>query len=145
MSQKLITVVGATGQQRRRRRRRLPAQPGLQDPRPHAEPAQRRRARARGLRHRSRAQQHGAQKAKEVEAARGAAMARAAAAVPGLEHYVWSTLPRGVPSHPVYHFDSKHDVEALAAMRPYRLAEGRYVQFTTYPEDTAIPFIGDVA
>lgn len=116
-------------------------------------------------------QQHGAIKAKEIEFGQGAAMAKAAGAVPTLEHYIWSTLPKSTPEYPVYHFDSKHEVEAiikadkallakttflvvcfyannlqLGSMRPYYIDTiKKYVQFITYPEDTPIPFIGEVA
>lgn len=116
-------------------------------------------------------QQHGIQKAKAIEYEQGAAMARAAGKVQSLEHYIWSTLPKSTPEYPVYHFDAKHDTEAvikadpallakttfmvvcfyannlnMASMRPYWLDSiKKYVQFVTYPLDTPIPFIGEVA
>lgn len=116
-------------------------------------------------------QEHGAQKAKGIEYEQGLTMAKAAAALPTLEHYIWSTLPKSTPEYQVPHFDSKHDVDAfikadasllakttflvvcfyannlqLASMRPYWLeTTKKYVQFITYPSETPIPFIGETA
>jgi uncharacterized protein YbjT (DUF2867 family) len=61
---------------------------------------------------------HGSQeKAMEVEAAQGINLARAAAAtLPSLEHYIWSTLPNAkavsAGKHLVPHFESKNRVDA---------------------------------
>jgi hypothetical protein len=38
-------------------------------------------------------------------------MVKAAAVVPTLEHYIWSTLGKAKEEYPVYHFEGKFDVE----------------------------------
>lgn len=113
---------------------------------------------------------YGPSKAKELETQQGITMANAAAATPTLEHYIWSTLPNGTKDYPVPHFEGKHSVDGfikqdaallakttffivciytnnrqLASFRPYWLPTvKKYVQFTTYPPETPIHFIGDV-
>ncbi|KAL4744696.1 hypothetical protein BDW72DRAFT_212266 [Aspergillus terricola var. indicus] len=116
-------------------------------------------------------QQQGYEKAKEIERQQGINMVRAAAAVPTLEHYIWSTLGKTKEEYPVYHFEGKFDVEQtiraeypdlhakttfllvcfyannlqIASLRPYWIeTAGKYIQFTTYDPETVIPFIGDV-
>ncbi|KAL4772293.1 hypothetical protein BDW60DRAFT_216662 [Aspergillus nidulans var. acristatus] len=84
-------------------------------------------------------------------------MVKAAAVVPTLEHYIWSTLGKTKEEYPVYHFEGKFDVEQtiraeypdLHAKITFLLAHWietaeKYVQFTTYDPETVIPFIGDV-
>ncbi|KAH8820704.1 hypothetical protein F5884DRAFT_764922 [Xylogone sp. PMI_703] len=115
--------------------------------------------------------QHGPVKAKELETKQGVIMAKAASVTATLEHYIWSTMPKGSKNYPVYHFESKSDVDVtiksdpallakttflivcfyannlqIASFRPYWIdTVKKYVQFTTYPPDTPIPFIGEVA
>lgn len=113
---------------------------------------------------------HGPVKAKEIEYQQGVTMAKAASATPTLEHYIWSTLPKGSEKYPVYHFESKNEVDdcikndtalpkkttflliscygnnlQIASYRPYWIGTvKKYVQFTTYGANVSIPFIGDV-
>ncbi|TQS32831.1 hypothetical protein Golomagni_06842 [Golovinomyces magnicellulatus] len=56
-------------------------------------------------------QQHGPVKAKDLETQQGIVMAKAAAATASLEHYIWSTLPNGTKEYPVPHFEGKHAVD----------------------------------
>ncbi|KAL4995571.1 hypothetical protein BDV10DRAFT_202863 [Aspergillus recurvatus] len=58
-------------------------------------------------------QQHGYKKAKEIERQQGVNMVKAAAAVSTLEHYIWSTLGKTNKAYPVYHFEGKSEVEQL--------------------------------
>ncbi|RDW84104.1 NmrA/HSCARG family protein [Aspergillus mulundensis] len=116
-------------------------------------------------------QKDGFEKARDTERQEGYNMVRAAAAVPTLEHYIWSTLAKPKEEYPVYHFDGKFAVDELirkeypdlhakttlilvcfygnnlqiASMRPYWIETAqKYVQFTTYDPQLIIPFIGDV-
>lgn len=115
-------------------------------------------------------QKHGPAKAKEMEREQGITLAKAASATSTLEHYIWSTLPNGTEKYPVPHFEGKYDVNTfikkdatllakttfliicfyannlqIASFRPYWLPTvNKYVQFTTYPPETPINFIGDV-
>ncbi|KAJ5605318.1 hypothetical protein N7510_010472 [Penicillium lagena] len=116
-------------------------------------------------------QMHGYMKAKDVETEQAINMARAASATSTLEHYIWSTLPKGNKDYPVYHFESKSVIDdfirkdpvllakttflmvcfygnnlQIASFRPYWInTVNKYVQFTTYDPETVIPFIGDVS
>jgi uncharacterized protein YbjT (DUF2867 family) len=113
---------------------------------------------------------HGPIKSKEIELEQAKNLAKAASATPTLEHYIWSTLPKGKKEYPVYHFESKSEVDDLiradpfllprttlfmtcfyannlqiASFRPYWIEPAeKYVQFTTYDPETVIPFIGAV-
>lgn len=115
-------------------------------------------------------QKFGPAKAKEIEFTQGTNMAKAAAATPTLEHYIWSTLINGTKEYPVPHFESKYNVNkfiesdaallakstflvvcfyadnlALSSFRPQWVETAKkYVQFTTYPPETPIQFIGEV-
>ncbi|KAJ6784130.1 hypothetical protein PWT90_07280 [Aphanocladium album] len=115
-------------------------------------------------------QKVGPAKAKELETQQGIIMAKAAGATKKLEHYIWSTLPNGTKDFPVPHFEGKFNVNAfikqdaalfakttflIVCFTPttYRLPRSaptgsptvnKYVQFTTYPPETPINFIGHV-
>lgn len=116
--------------------------------------------------------QFGPEKAMDVEAAQGINVARAAAAIPTLEHFIWSTLPNSTKisggKYTVPHFEGKNRIDAhiradkellkkttflwvtwyhsnydFPMYTPYKVA-GKYVQFTCYSPDTLITTIGDV-
>ncbi|KAL4886108.1 hypothetical protein BJY04DRAFT_229280 [Aspergillus karnatakaensis] len=113
---------------------------------------------------------HGAIKSKEIELKQGKNLMKAASETPTLEHYIWSTLPKGHKDYPVYHFESKSEVDDLiradpdllpkttflavcfyanniqiASFRPYWIeTANKYIQLTTYDPDIPIPFIGAV-
>ncbi|GAD99261.1 NAD dependent epimerase/dehydratase, putative [Paecilomyces variotii No. 5] len=113
---------------------------------------------------------HGPTKSKEIELQQAKNLAKAASATSTLEHYIWSTLPRGNKEYPVYHFEGKSEVHdviradpfllprttlflicfyannlQIASFRPYWIETAKkYVQFTTYDPETMIPFIGAV-
>ncbi|EED22630.1 NAD dependent epimerase/dehydratase, putative [Talaromyces stipitatus ATCC 10500] len=113
---------------------------------------------------------YGPTKAKDVEREQASNLVKAASAIPTLEHYVWSTLPKGNKEYPVYHFEGKPEADDLvragpflpprttlfmvcfyannlqiASFRPYWIeTANKYVQFTTYDPETIIPFIGAV-
>ncbi|GAM41321.1 hypothetical protein TCE0_042f14359 [Talaromyces pinophilus] len=113
---------------------------------------------------------HGPIKSKEIEREQASNLVKAASATPTLEHYIWSTLPKGSKDHPVYHFEGKSQADDLiradpfllprttlfmvcyyannlqiASFRPYWIeTANKYVQFTTYDSETIIPFIGAV-
>ncbi|KAK1758900.1 hypothetical protein QBC47DRAFT_420024 [Echria macrotheca] len=115
-------------------------------------------------------EKYGPEKAMEIETQQGINMAKAAAAVPTLEHYIWSTLPKSSGPFHVPHFEGKHRVDeyirtdaallakttfimvcyyaenlALPSYRPYWIETAKkYVQFTTYGPATSVPLIGDV-
>jgi uncharacterized protein YbjT (DUF2867 family) len=116
----------------------------------------------------------GPAKAMEVESQQGINVARAAAATPTLEHFIWSTLPNGTKvsggKYTVPHFEGKNRVDehirqdkALLAKttflwvtwyhtnydfpmyKPYPIpSAGKYVQITSYSPDTPVTTIGDV-
>ncbi|KAL4904114.1 hypothetical protein BDW74DRAFT_155101 [Aspergillus multicolor] len=116
-------------------------------------------------------QKDGYEVARDTERQQGFNMVKAAAGVPTLEHYIWSTLAKSTKKYPVYHFDGKFDVDKLirteypellkkttfilvcfygnnlqvASLRPYWIETAqKYVQFITYNPQLNIPFIGDV-
>ncbi|KAJ9144408.1 NAD(P)-binding protein [Coniochaeta hoffmannii] len=116
----------------------------------------------------------GPDRAMEVESQQGINVARAAAATPSLEHFIWSTLPNGAEiSHGKYtvpHFEGKNRVDAYIRQDKALLAKttffwvtwyhsnydfpmytpfpvpsaGKYVQVTSYSPETLITTIGDV-
>ncbi|KAL2846391.1 hypothetical protein BJY01DRAFT_213481 [Aspergillus pseudoustus] len=114
--------------------------------------------------------EHGPMKSKQIEFEQAKNLATAASSTSTLEHYIWSTLPKTSKEYPVYHFESKSEVDDLiradpfllprttlfmacfyannlqvASFRPYWIeTANKYVQFTTYPPETVIPFIGAV-
>jgi len=77
-------------------------------------------------------QKHGPQKAKEMEAQQGINMAKAASATPTLEHYIWSTLPRQSKDYPVYHFESKWSVNGVIKQDPALLAKTTFLMVCFY-------------
>lgn len=112
-------------------------------------------------------QKLGPAKAKEIEFKHGTSMAKAA--TPTLEHYIWGTLIKSTKEYPVPHFESKYNVNtfieadaallakstffvvclyadnlALSPFHPQWVDSAKkYVQFTTYPPETPIQFIGE--
>lgn len=115
-----------------------------------------------------------AEQAMDVESQQGINLARAAAATPALEHYIWSTLPNSVRitgnKYLVPHFEGKNRVDEFIRSQPDLLAKttllwvsfyhsnfdfpmftpyfiptaGKYVQFASYSPQTPIETIGDV-
>ena len=114
-------------------------------------------------------------KAMEVELQQGLNIANAAAAVPELEHFIWSTLPNGMAisggKYLVPHFDAKNKIDAHIRSLPNLLAKttflwvtwyhsnyvfpmfkpyyietaGKYIQLANYGPETPIATIGDVS
>jgi hypothetical protein len=116
-------------------------------------------------------EKYGPERAFEIESEQGTNMAKAAAATPTLEHFIWSTLPKSSDEFPVPHFTSKHAVDAvirrdadllskttfimvcyytdniaLPSYRPYWIESAKkYVQFGTHSPQATVPIIGDVS
>ncbi|KAK4060786.1 uncharacterized protein Triagg1_10629 [Trichoderma aggressivum f. europaeum] len=112
-------------------------------------------------------------KAMEIDSSQAINLAKAAAATPTLEHYIWSTLPNaktqssGKPLVP--HFESKNVADRYIQSQPELFAKttfviigyyaanfywqthipifvpsaGKYVQLNAYPADTPLRPIGD--
>ncbi|KAB5576118.1 hypothetical protein GE09DRAFT_1265649 [Coniochaeta sp. 2T2.1] len=86
----------------------------------------------------------GPAKATEVEAEQGINVAKAAAATPTLEHFIWSTLPN-VAKTTFLWVTWYHDNYKWPMFTPYFIpTSGQYVQFTSYSPQTMISTIGDV-
>jgi hypothetical protein len=64
---------------------------------------------------------HGPIKSKEIELEQAKNLEKAASATPTLEHYIWSTLPKGNTAYPVYHFESKSEIDDLIRADPFLL------------------------
>ncbi|KAL7800677.1 hypothetical protein V8C43DRAFT_313308 [Trichoderma afarasin] len=112
-------------------------------------------------------------KATEIESAQALNLAKAAAATPTLEHYIWSTLPDAKTQSSgkflVPHFESKNIADRYIQSQPELLAKttfvivgyyaanfywqthtpifipsaGKHVQLNGYPADTPLRPIGD--
>lgn len=116
---------------------------------------------------------HGALRAMEIESRQALNLAKAAAATPTLEHYIWSTLPdaktQSSDEFLVPHFESKNIADRFILSQPELLAKttfviigyyaanfywqthrpifvptaGKYIQLNGYPADTLLRPIGD--
>ncbi|KAK4443671.1 hypothetical protein QBC34DRAFT_416751 [Podospora aff. communis PSN243] len=114
-------------------------------------------------------------KGMEVEVQQGINLANAAAAVPTLEHYIWSTLPNGMAisngKYLVPHFEGKNRIDAYIRSLPALLEKttflwitwyhinytfpmftpyfiptaGKHIQFANYSPETPINTIGNVS
>jgi len=82
---------------------------------------------------------HGPTKAIEIESTQGINIAKAAAATPTLEHYIWSTLPNGSEAtngkFEIPHFVSKNKVDAYIRSQPVLLAKTTFFWITFYAQN----------
>ncbi|KAK4107742.1 NAD(P)-binding protein [Canariomyces notabilis] len=84
------------------------------------------------------------EKAMEVELEQGTNLAKAAAAVPTLEHYIWSTLPNvkaiSAGTYLVPHFESKNQVDAyIRTELPALLSKTTFLWVGVYATNFAAP------
>ncbi len=89
------------------------------------------------------------EKAMEVEVAQGVELAKAAAAVEGLEHYIWSTLPNGKGLSQgritVPHFEGKNAVERyIRDKQPALLAKTTFLWVAWYHDNYRFPMFTPV-
>lgn len=86
-----------------------------------------------------------AAKAMEVEAQQGLNLARAAAATPTLECYIWSTLPNAADisggKYVVPHFEGKNRVDAYIRQNPDLLRKTTFLWVTCYHSNLAFPMM----
>ena len=85
-----------------------------------------------------------AAKAMDVELQQGINLANAAAAVPGLEHYIWSTLPNVMAisngKYLVPHFEGKNKIDAyIRTQLPALLEKTTFLWVTWYHSNYAFP------
>lgn len=84
-------------------------------------------------------------KAMDVEVQQGLNLARAAAATPTLEHYIWSTLPNGLAlsggKYLVPHFEGKNRIDAFirAPEQAALLAKTTFLWVTWYHANYSFP------
>jgi len=83
-------------------------------------------------------------KAMEIEVQQGINMAVAAAAVPTLEHYIWSTLPNAMAisngKYLVPHFDAKNKIDAyIRTQQPALLEKTTFLWVTWYHSNYTFP------
>lgn len=84
-------------------------------------------------------------KAMDVEVQQGLNLARAAAATPTLEHYIWSTLPNGLAlsggKYLVPHFEGKNRIDAFirAPEQKALLAKTTFLWVTWYHANYSFP------
>jgi nucleoside-diphosphate-sugar epimerase len=77
-------------------------------------------------------EKHGPKKAKELEHQQGINMAKAASETSTLEHFIWSTLPNGTKEFPVPHFEGKHDVDDFIKADAALLAKTTFLMVCFY-------------
>lgn len=80
----------------------------------------------------------GPAKAKEIEFHQGSNLAKAASATLTLEHYIWSSMPNGVKEFPVPHFESKYNVEEFIRSDPQLLAKSTFIIVCFYANNIAL-------
>jgi len=94
-------------------------------------------------------EKYGPDKAMEIETQQGINMAKAAAAVPTLEHYIWSTLPKVSKEYPVPHFEAKHRVDDYGRTDATLLAKTTFMMVCYYTDNLALssyrPYWIDIA
>ncbi|KAK4119247.1 NAD(P)-binding protein [Parathielavia appendiculata] len=83
-------------------------------------------------------------KAMEIEEKQGITIAKAAAATPTLEHYIWSTLPNGKAisggKYLVQHFEGKNRIDAyIREKEPALLAKTTFFWVTWYATNYVFP------
>ncbi|KAJ5605315.1 hypothetical protein N7510_010469 [Penicillium lagena] len=87
---------------------------------------------------------HGPTKSKEIELQQANNLAKAASATATLEHYIW-TDPFLLQRTTLFMTCFYANNLQIASFRPYWIETAKqYVQFTTYDPETIIPFIGSV-
>ncbi|KAB5578179.1 putative NAD dependent epimerase/dehydratase [Coniochaeta sp. 2T2.1] len=77
-------------------------------------------------------EKHGPEKAKEIERQQGINMAKAASETFALEHFIWSTLPNGTKELPVPHFEGKHGVDDFIKADAALLAKTTFLMVWFY-------------
>ncbi|KAI5463906.1 putative NAD dependent epimerase/dehydratase [Mariannaea sp. PMI_226] len=77
-------------------------------------------------------QKYGPAKAKETETQQGTNLAKAASATSTLEHYIWSTLPNGTKEFPVPHFEGKFNVDMVIKADAALLAKTTFLLVCFY-------------
>lgn len=75
---------------------------------------------------------HGPIKSKDVEFEQAKNLAKAASATSTLEHYIWSTLPKRNKNYPVYHFEGKSAVDDLIRADPFLLPRTTFLMTCFY-------------
>ena len=83
-------------------------------------------------------------KAMDIELQQGINIANAAAAVPELEHYIWSTLPNGMAisngKYLVPHFEAKNKIDAyIRTQLPALLEKTTFLWITWYHSNYGFP------
>ena len=81
--------------------------------------------------------------AAKIEATQGMHVARAAAEVPTLHHFVWSTLPSAAKwsdgKYSVPHFEGKHAVDEYIKTVPALLEKTTFLYVTWYAQNLTYP------
>lgn len=84
-------------------------------------------------------EKYGPEKGVEIESKQGSNMVEAASTTSTLEHFIWSTMPIDTEAFPVPHFRSKHTVDGIIRAHPELFAKTTFLMVCYYANNLGMP------